>query len=134
MVAAAAAIYGGIEKKKAADANARMMGTEGSLAAAQGYSAEANERRLGAMAIGKEVAGAGQAGAGYSGSVGRAIGQSAQNAELNDLNIRYKAGLQKWSYLTQAGFDRQEGNAQMTSSLFRAGSQFLGGQSSNYLG
>lgn len=128
------ALAQGMGQKNADDANARTYAEEGTLAAAQGYSAEANQRRVGSMAIGHEIAAAGQAGGGYGGSVGRSISQSAQNAEMDDLNVRYKAGMQKWSYLTQSGNLRQEGNDAMATSTFRAGAALLKGSSASYLG
>lgn len=122
----------GVQQKNAADSNAATDRTEASVAAAQGYSAEATQRRQGAMAIGREVAGAGQAGAGYQGSTGRYIQQNAMEAEQNALNVRYKANLQKWSYDTQGSLTQQEGKDALATSTLRAGASLLKGYSSGY--
>jgi hypothetical protein len=134
LIMGAAQVAQGMSAKNADDQNAGIQRQEAGIASSQGYAAEATQRRLGADVIGKQVAAAGQAGGGYGGSVGRAIGQSAQNTELDALNIRYKAGLQRWGYSTQARFTQQEGKDAQSTSLLRAGSALLSGYSSSYAG
>jgi hypothetical protein len=130
---AAGAVAQGVSQSNAQAANAGTMATEGKIAATQGYEAEAQQRRKTGMIIGAEQAAAGQAGAGYGGSVGRSIGQSSRNAELDALNIRYKAQLQKWGYTTQAGNLQSESDTAMNSGLMRAGASLLTGYSRSYL-
>ena len=130
---AAGAATQGVAQANASAYNSAVYGYEAKTAATQGYEAEATQRRQNAAVIGREISGAGQAGAGYGGSAGRSIGQSAMNAELDALNIRYKAGLQKWAYSNQSSNLAQEGSTAMNSSVFRAGAALLKGYSSNYL-
>jgi hypothetical protein len=127
-------IMQGNDQATAMRTNAQIYGGEASTASTQGFQAEATQRRAGAMAIGRETAAAGQAGGGYGGSTGRAIGQSIQNAELDALNVRYKSQMQRWSYGTQAAFMNQEAKTQGQNGLLKAGASLLQGYSSQYTG
>lgn len=133
-ISAVGAVSSGVQKSEAAAANASAMNYEAKTASDQGYEAEAAERRKTGMILGSEVAAAGQAGAGYQGSTGRSINQSALNMEKDALNIRYKAQLQKWGYTTQAGNIAYEGQQEATSDYLKAGGSLLRGYSGNYLG
>lgn len=130
----AGSLISGTAKANAANDNATIMGFEGRTAAAQGYEAEAQQRRKNAMMEGSQIAAAGQAGAGYGGSTGRAIGQNVRNATEDALSIRYKAQLQKWAYGTQSTNIQSEGQAEATSDYLRAGGALLRGYHGNYLG
>lgn len=132
LAGAAGSVVQGIQQKNAADANARIQAQEGAIAAAQGYSAEATQRRQGTMALGRETAAVGQAGGGYGGSAGRVLDQSATNAELDALNVRYKAGLQKWGYDTQSSLTQREGSDELGTSFALAGTKLLQGYSKAY--
>ena len=127
-------LISGTQKANAATENAAVMDYEGRTAAAQGYEAEAQQRRKGTMFEGSQIAAAGQAGAGYGGSTGRAIGQNVRNATEDALSIRYKAQLQKWAYGTQAANLGAEGQSEANSDYLRAGGSLLRGYSGNYLG
>lgn len=133
-VSGVGAITSAVQKSDASAANAATMGYEAKTASAQGYEAEAAQRRKTGVILGSEIAAAGQAGAGFGGSTGRSINQSALNMEKDALNIRYKAQLQKWGYSTQAGNIAYEGQQQANSDYLRAGGSLLRGYSGNYLG
>lgn len=130
----AGSVISGQQKYNASIQNAATMDYEGRTAAAQGYEAEAQQRRKGAMFQGSQIAAAGQAGAGYGGSTGRAITQNVRNATEDALSIRYKAQLQKWAYGTQSANLAAEGQSEATSDYLRAGGALLRGYSGNYLG
>lgn len=134
LLMAGGSVAQGISQKNADDQNAATYRQEGAVGAAQGYAAEATQRQRGSEIIDDKIAAAGQAGAGYGGSVGRSISQSALRAEQDDLNIRYKAGLQKWSYLTQARNLNNEGTDAEGAGFLRAGSALLQGSSRSYVG
>lgn len=130
--------YGAYQQGQAssnsAGANAATYREEAATTLSQGYEAEAQQRRRGADVIGREVTAAGQAGAGYGGSVGRSIRQSAVNTELDALNIRYKAGLQAWAYRTQganlsaeSGIFSQVGNMRAGAALLKGYSNYTSG-------
>jgi hypothetical protein len=127
------ALVTGLTGAQASEQNARTYRTEGTIATTQGAQQEAQERRSTAMTLGSMRAAGAQAGAGTDGSAGRAISQSAMNAELDALNIRYKSQLQRWSYFAQADNLDREATAQRTSGALKAGAALLKGYSSNYL-
>lgn len=131
-ITALGALKSGSDQANAANANATVYGYEGKTAAAQGYEAEAQQRRNTAEVIGSETAAAGQAGGGYGGSTGRRIGQSQVNAELDAMNIRYKSQLQKWSYASQAQNLKDQAGTATTNSFLNAGGSLLKGYSKNY--
>ena len=129
-----ASLLSGTAKANAADSNAQVLGYESKTAAAQGYEAEAQQRRKNAAMEGSQIAAAGQAGAGFGGSTGRAITQNVRNATEDALSIRYKAQLAKWSYGLQSANVASEGQSEATSDYLKAGGSFLRGYSGNYLG
>lgn len=130
----AGALTSGLTGAQASEQNARTYRSEGAIATTQGAEQEAQERRGTAMTLGSMRAAAAQAGGGTDGSAGRAIGQSAMNAELDALNIRYKSQLQRWAYSAQAENLDKEATIQRTGGFLKAGAALLKGYSSNYLG
>jgi len=130
----AGSVISGTQKANAAESNAQVLGFEAKTAAAQGYSAEAQQRRKTAAMEGSQIAAAGQAGAGFGGSTGRAITQNVRNATEDALAIRYKAQLAKWSYGLQSANVAAEGQSEANSDYLKAGGAFLRGYSGNYLG
>ena len=131
---AASSVAQGVSQENALKYNAGIYGDEATTAVAQGYQAEATQRRKNAAMLGSMTAAAGQAGAGYGGSAGRSIDQSAVNAELDALNIRYKAGLQKWGYQQQSNNLNQEADAVGRNTILKAGASLLTGTSGGYIG
>lgn len=126
------AMKSGIDKSNAMRSNAQSYATEGAIAARQGSEQEAQQRRSSSMALGRETAAAGTAGAGYGGSTGRAIQQSALSAELDAQNIRYKAQLQKWAFGAQAQNLQDEAKTARTGGYLKAGAALLTGFSKDY--
>lgn len=126
------AFKSGIDQSNALRSNAQSYAAEGVIAARQGSEQEAQERRQGSMVMGRETAAIGTAGAGYGGSAGRAIAQSALNTQLDALNIRYKSQLQKWAYGAQAKNLQDEANTARTSGYLKAGAALLTGFSKDY--
>lgn len=122
----------GIDQSNALRSNAQSYAAEGQIAARQGSEQEAQTRRQGSLALGREAAAAGTAGAGYGGSAGRSIAQSALNTELDALNIRYKSQMQKWAYGAQAQNLQDEAKTARTGGFLRAGAQLLTGFSKSY--
>lgn len=133
-LSAGGAAASGVAQSDASAYNASIYANEGKTAGAQGYEAEAQQRRNTAEVISSETAAAGQAGGGYGGSTGRRIGQSAVNAELDAMNIRYKSQLQRWSYDTQSANLRSEARTAGNAGFLKAGGALLKGYSNNYTG
>jgi len=72
------------------------------LARQQAGAREEAQRRRAKQVMGEQQAQLSQAGMGLSGSYGDVIGQSAANAELDALNIRYEGELQAQGLLEQS--------------------------------
>ena len=117
----------GMDASDAMKYNSGIYAEEARTAAAQGYEQEAQTRRQTAGELGREEAAAGEAGAGYGGSTGRMIGQSALNAELDALNVRYKSQLQKWAYNAQSANLANEAGTVRTGGFLKAGAALLRG-------
>jgi hypothetical protein len=112
--------------------NQAYMTAEGGVASAQGFAEEAQERRSAGVALGAKEAAAAQSGGGGGGSMGRSIAQSARNMELDALNTRYKAQLQRWSYDTQSTNIGLAGAEEERSDTLGAGAALLKGFSTRY--
>lgn len=113
----------GMQAKNAGDYNSKVLATEGAVSGMQANQAELTQRRQGNTAMGRSTAAAVESGGGIGGSTGAVLHQSATNAELDALNVRYAGLLKKTSYDTQSTLDKQQGNdAMMGSFLSGAGS------------
>jgi hypothetical protein len=73
----------------------------------QANAREEAQRRVARQALGEQRAALSQAGIGLSGSAADIYRQSATNAELDALNIRYEGGLQTRGLLAQSELGRQ---------------------------
>lgn len=123
----------GRDQSQALMYNAASLRQQAAITSAQGYEEEARQRQEGSEAIGRSVAAAGQAGAGYGGSTGDVIRKSAVNAELDARTIRYKAAIGRYGYMTQADNLDREAKTARRSGLIKAGAALLQGYG-NYSG
>lgn len=105
----------GEQAKQAGDYNAKIMGNEAAVSGMESNQATLAQLRKGNMALGRSTAAAVEAGGGVQGSTGAVLHQSATNAELDALNVRYSGLLRQNSYNEQAGLDSQEGKEAMAS-------------------
>jgi len=124
---AAGSLISGVQAKHAADQNAALMEQQGRIAQAQAFRDEETQRRQARQMLGTQAAAIAESGGGMGGTSAKLIEQSAANAELDALNIRY-AGILKGKGLMAAGANQKElgGNA-LTQSYFLAGSNLLRG-------
>lgn len=113
--------------------NAASLRQEAAITSAQGYEEEARQRQANADLTGRQVAVAGQAGAGYGGSTGDVIRASAVNAELDARTIRYKAAIGRYGMMTQADNLDRDAKTARRAGLIKAGAALLQGYS-NYAG
>jgi len=98
---------------------------------------EEEQRRKSAMQLGEQRAGLLQAGIGADGTASDIIGQSAGNAELDALNIRYQGQLQANNYANQSLMQNAQAGASLASAsnqeqagAFGAATSLLGGGAS----
>ena len=117
LITAIGAVAQASSQKSAADYNASVMDVEGRTSGMQSNEAANTQLRQGNMALGRSTAAAVESGGGIGGSTGAVLHQSATNAELDALNVRYAGLLRQQSYSTQAGLDRVQGQDEEVSAL-----------------
>lgn len=103
--------------------NATIQSQNASVARQQAGAREEAQRRQARQVLGEQRAALAQAGIGLSGSAADVYGQSAANAELDALNIRYEGELESRGLLAQSQLSRYEGkvSGMNASSARRAG-------------
>lgn len=114
--------------------NAEMARQNAQIAAEQGNANEEAQRRHARIALGAQRAAIAEAGIGTDGSAGDLYEQSASNAEMDALNIRYQANLQSAGFTNQAGLDdwqasqnRANASRATTAGFVNAGASALSG-------
>jgi len=127
-----AAYSQGMASKNAGDYNAQQRSLEGTAALEQSLNQEVQQRRIDRQALGRQAAAIGGAHIGYGGSSGRVMAESAANAELDALNIRYRGQFTKSGYDQEAALAKYQGETGLRNNLLRAGASLLTGKSSNY--
>lgn len=115
----------GASAKNAQDYNAKIMGNEGAVSGMEGNEAANTQLRKGNMALGRMTAAAVQSGGGVGGSTGAVLDQSAHNAELDALNVRYNSILRRQSFTDQAALDKQQGQDALASGLISGAGNLL---------
>ena len=126
-ITAIGALKQGQDAKNAADYNAGILRQEGRSAEQVSLVQEQTQRQQGREFLGRQAAAIGQSGVGYGGSSEGIMDQSAQNAELDALNVRYRGVLTKFGYGAQADNLVSEGNAAQSSWYLNAFSGLLAG-------
>lgn len=117
----------------AADYNAAVSREKGQVALAQANANEEAQRRAGALALGRQAAATAESGVDLSsGSALDLYKQSATNAELDALNIRYGGQMQALGMDSQAALDsmsaqqsRNNSGAALTAGYLNAGASAL---------
>jgi len=94
---------------QADDYNAQVAATNAATARQQAGVREEAQRRQARQILGEQRAALSQAGIGLSGSAADVYGQSAANAELDALNIRYEGELDARGLLAGSELDKYQG-------------------------
>ena len=123
-VGAVGAIAAGSAQKKAADYNATIADQRAESLRQQGATNEDAQRRRADLALGKQAAATADS-TGLSGTGVDVFEQSATDAELDALNIRYGAQTGVLSADDQADLDRQQGRNALTGGYLNAGANAL---------
>lgn len=126
-------------QQQAEEYNATIQAQNAQVSRQQANAREETQRRRARQALGEQRAALAQAGIGLSGSAADVYGQSAANAELDALNIRYEGELDARGLLAQSELSRYSGqtagvNARSARSAGRldAASSLLAGASNAY--
>lgn len=118
--------------KAQAGAEAKVADYNAEIAGQQAGVAEDAQRRKAREFLARQRAAIGQAGIGLTGSSITLANQSATEAELDALNIRYEGTLRRTGFLNDAAAARARRKAAGRSGYLRAGAQLLAGASSAY--
>lgn len=132
VVAAVGAMSQAASARSAAKYNASIAERNAVVARQQAAVNEDAQRRAAYRALGRMRAGYGAAGVTVEGSPLDVLEDSAAEAELDALNIRYKGELTAMGYQDEATLQRMRGKAAMTAGIFKAGSALLGGAGAYY--
>ena len=124
LFSAGGSIIQGQQAKRASRYNASILDQEGRSADQQTAVAETQQRHQGRDALGREAAASAQSGTG-PGSSTDLMDESAVNAELDALNVRYRGQLTKYGLSTQATLTRRAGDMAEINSFLNAGGQVL---------
>lgn len=126
-------------EQQAANYNATIQAQNATVARQQANAREEAQRRQARQVLGEQRAALSQAGIGLGGSAADVYGQSATNAELDALNIRYEGDLQARGLLAQSQLSTYEGKvagmnaaSARSGSYWNAASSLLAGASSAY--
>lgn len=126
-------------EQAAANYNATIQAQNATTARQQSNAREEVQRRQTRQFLGRQAAAIGQSGTGLGGSNADVYGQSAANAELDALNIRYEGELDARGLLAQSELSRYSGkvagmNAKSakSGSYWSAASSLLNGASTYY--
>jgi hypothetical protein len=119
---------------QASDYNAAIAAQNAQTASEQGNANEEAQRRKARMVMGAQRAALAEAGIGSDGTASDLVEQSAVNAEMDALNIRYGAQLQSTGFLNQSALDMQQAENQRkqasratTAGYLNAGASALSG-------
>ena len=125
--------YGNIQQgkanKKAHDYNATMLRQNAAVEEQQGGAREEAQRRAARKVIGSQAAAIAQGGTGTGGSAADIMQQSATNAELDSLMIRYESNLKATGMKNQAAGENYAGKVAKQAGYYGAIGSVLSGAS-----
>lgn len=114
--------------------NASVMRQNADIARQQGNANEETQRRRARQVLGNQRAAVAEADIGTEGTGSDLVGQSASNAEMDALNIRYNAHLQDVGFLNEANLQdwygtqaRRNASSAQTAGWMNAGTAVLSG-------
>ena len=103
------------------------------LSMMQAGAREEAQRRRARYALGSQAAAIAESGVDVnSGSAARSVAESATNAELDALNIRYEGLMQAEGYAAEAANERTRSKYAMNAGYFGAATSLLGGVARGY--
>ena len=121
----------GVADEEHAQQQAELGRQEGRIAEQQSLVSEDTQRRTSREFLGRQAAAFAEAGV-SGGSASSVMNQSAINAELDALNVRYRGKLVKFGYDYNARTSELEGQARRQNANLAAGGALLRGASEAY--
>ena len=133
-VSAGAAVYSGIQQKKAADYNAKMSEQNAKAIDVQTREAIRRQREQNRAILSAQRASALTSGVAETGSTLLVAMENARNLERNVTDIATQGNAQQYAALNQATLSRMQGSAAMTSGLLQGTGTLLSGVGQAYKG
>lgn len=128
-IQALGAIQQGKAAQSAANYNAQVMETNAANERSASNQREEAQRRQARMVLGQQRAAFAQSGTGLEGSAADVMQQSAADAELDALTMRYEGDMRASGLMAQAGMERYEGRQARKAGNAQALGSILGGVS-----
>lgn len=132
-VTAATTVASGVQQSKQADAEAELASNNAKAAAQQASAAEDAQRRRGRSILARQRAAIAESGIGFGGSSETLQQDSAVQAELDALNVRYEGRMRGLGFQTDANIARQRSTNAMAGGYLAASGQLLGGSADAYV-
>lgn len=120
-------IMQGQQQQAMANYNAKILDQNAQIERQQTVARESKQRRESNQVLGMQRAAFAQSGAGLDGSAADVMAQSATNAELDAMMIRYEGDLRARGLKEQAKQERFAGKTALTQGYFNAAGSILGG-------
>jgi hypothetical protein len=131
-VQAIGAIQQGNAAKAAADYNASMLDRNAEIERSQANQREEAKRREVRQVLGQQRAAFAQSGGGMEGSAADVMQQSAINAELDALTLRYEGDIRARGMESEARMERFAGKQAQKAGYFKAAGSILSGAGAYY--
>ena len=131
-VSAGAAVYSGIQQKKAADYNAKMSEQNAKAIDVQTREAIRRQRAQNRAILSAQRASALTSGVAETGSTLLVAMENARNLERNVTDIATQGNAQRYAAMNQATLSRFQGNAAMTSGILEGTGTLLSGAGQAY--
>ncbi len=128
-LAAGTAVASGYQQNQQAKGEADLANANAETAAQQANAAEETQRRRNRSILARQRAAIAESGIGFGGSAERLQQDSAVQAELDALSVRYEGRLRGLGFQNEARFARSRGRAAVTSGWLSAAGSLLGGMS-----
>lgn len=126
-VSGGTALYSGYTQSQQAQAESDLEKKNAEIAAQQANAAEDAQRRRSRSILARQRAAIAESGIGFGGSSERLMQDSAIQAELDALGIRYEGNMRRIGNQVDAQFSRVRAGNAMTSGYLSAAAQLLGG-------
>ena len=131
-IEAASAMQQGRQARATAEYNAKQQEVSADVARRQAAEREQMQRNETRKLLGKQRAAIAESGVGFGGSSQDIYLQSARDAELDALNLRYAGELGSRGLMGQAAAERMEGRARARQAGYQAVGSVLGGVAKAY--
>lgn len=131
-IGAVGAIQQGQQAKVSAEYNAKQQEVSADITRRQAGEREQMQRNEARKLLGKQKAAIAESGVGFGGSSQDIYLQSAQDAELDALNLRYAGELEARGLIEQSKITRMEGRERARQSGYQAVDSVLGGVAKGY--